>query len=288
MTGPGPGPGAAPVQSGARDETPPPPLVLMSDWGSGLEPRELPTAAAANGYDGVELWWPDGRREQAELADAAATAGGALALLVTSPAGDPHAHADEIEAQLVEIGRSGLAVDHVTLHLGRDHWGLDVHHELAGRVVDWRRRLGNGILVELHRGRMLHSAHHSLALLAEHPELRVTFDVSHWIVVAESMLDDQAAAVELAIERADHIHARIGHPQGPQVTSPETADGAIVERHFAWWERIVTRIRNEGRRPSLLAEFGPVPYAPARRDGRAVVDPVVSNRWMMQEIRRSF
>lgn len=263
-----------------------PPLVLMPDWGSGLSPSALPAAAAADGYDGVELWWPADGREQDGLAEAVTTAGGVLALLVTSPADDPHAHADEIEAQLVEVGRSGLAVEHVTLHLGRDHWGLDAHHELARRVVDWRRRLGLDVLVELHRGRMLHSAHHSRELLAAHPELRVTFDVSHWIVVAESMLDDQAAAVELAIARADHIHARIGHPQGPQVTSPETADAGIVERHFAWWERIVTRVRSEGRSATMLAEFGPVPYAPAGLDGRAVVDPARSNRWVMHEIRR--
>lgn len=277
---------SAPAGSGVHDAALPPPLVLMSDWGSDLGPSAFPAAAAADGYDGVELWWPADRRDQDGLGEAIAATGGALALLVTSPAGDPRAHGDEIERQLTEIDRSGLAVEHLTLHLGRDHWGLDVQHDLARRVVDWRGRFGLDVLVELHRGRILHSAHHSREILTAHPELRVTFDVSHWIVVAESMLDDQAAAVELAIERADHIHARIGHPQGPQVTSPETADGAIVERHFAWWERIVARMRNEGRRPSLLAEFGPVPYAPARHDGRAVVDPARSNRWIMHEVRR--
>ncbi|MFF2277735.1 sugar phosphate isomerase/epimerase family protein [Agromyces sp. NPDC058126] len=260
----------------------------MPDWGSGLGPSELPASAVAAGYDGVELWWPVGRRAQGDLADAVATTGASLALLVTSAAEDPGAHADEIEQQIEEIDRSGLPAEHVTLHLGRDHWDVAVHHELAERVVGWRRRFGRSILVELHRGRMLHSAHHSLALLAEHPELRVTFDISHWIVVAESMLDDQQAAVDLAIARADHVHARIGHPQGPQVASPVATDTAIVERHFAWWGRVVDRIRSEGRRPTLLAEFGPVPYAPARRDGRAVVDPARSNRWIMGEVRRRY
>ncbi|GAA1780683.1 hypothetical protein [Agromyces lapidis] len=281
MSGPGQG-------SRERSTSPAPPLVLMPDWGSDLGQSELPAAAVAAGYDGVELWWPAGRRAQGELAEAVAASDAALALLVTSAADDPAAHADEIEQQIDEIDRSGLPAEHVTLHLGRDHWDVALHHELAVRVVGWRRRFGRSILVELHRGRMLHSAHHSLMLLVEHPELRVTFDISHWIVVAESMLDDQQAAVDLAIARADHIHARIGHPQGPQVTSPEAIDPAIVERHFAWWGRIVDRIRSEGRRPGLLAEFGPVPYAPAGRDGRAVVDPSRSNRWIMGETRRRF
>ncbi|WP_157432218.1 hypothetical protein [Agromyces italicus] len=86
----------------------------MSDWGSDLEPAALPAAALAEGYDGVELWWPSGRRTQGELADAAASAGAVLALLVTSPAEDPRAHADEIERRIIEIDGSGLPVEHLT------------------------------------------------------------------------------------------------------------------------------------------------------------------------------
>lgn len=35
---------------------------------------------------------------------------------------------------------------------------------------------------------------------------------AHWVAVAESFLEDQSEAVKLAIERADHIHARVGYP----------------------------------------------------------------------------
>ena len=47
------------------------------------------------------------------------------------------------------------------------------------------------------------------------PELRITFDVSHWCNVSESLLQDQQETVDMALQRVDHIHARIGHPGRP-------------------------------------------------------------------------
>ena len=54
--------------------------------------------------------------------------------------------------------------------------------------------------------------------------LRVTFDVSHWCNVHESLLADQQETVDMTLQRVDHIHARIGHPEGPQVNDPRAPE----------------------------------------------------------------
>ncbi|GAB1483119.1 hypothetical protein MASR2M78_19350 [Treponema sp.] len=43
---------------------------------------------------------------------------------------------------------------------------------------------------------------------------------SRWCTVAESYLEDQKEAVDAALSRTDHIHARVGFPEGPQVGDP--------------------------------------------------------------------
>ena len=67
----------------------------------------------------------------------------------------------------------------------------------------------------------------------------------------------------MAIERADHIHARIGHPEGPQVNDPRAPEWeAAVKAHFGWWDKIVERKKKAGERLTILTEFGPADYMP--------------------------
>ena len=92
--------------------------------------------------------------------------------------------------------------------------------------------------------------------------MRLTLDVSHWFCVHERFLYDQEDALALAIERTDHIHARVGHDQGSQVPDfrmPEWKES--LERHLSIWDRIIERARNEGRETfTVTPEFGPAPY----------------------------
>lgn len=263
------------------------PLVLMTDWVFAAPADVLVARAIEQGYDGVEVWWPHDLEGQRRLGTAVAGAGAELSLLVGSAHPEPTAHIAEIERQLQEVSQSGLTPLHVTLHAGRDHWSDADQDRLAERVVESRAATGLDVLVELHRSRMLYAAHAARRILERHPGLRVTFDVSHWLVVAESMLADQPAAVELAIARADHVHARIGHPQGPQVNDPEAEEWRdVVEQHLRWWDLIVHRLRGEGRPVTFLAEFGPVDYAPSTPGSRRPLrDPESSNRWMQRVLR---
>ena len=95
------------------------------------------------------------------------------------------------------------------------------------------------------------------------PGLRITFDVSHWCNVSESLLQDQQETVDIALQRVDHVHARIGHPEGPQVNDPRAPEwDDAMKAHFAWWDKIVEIKKQQGDRLTILTEFGPPTYMP--------------------------
>lgn len=81
-------------------------------------------------------------------------------------------------------------------------------------------------------------------------------------ILPESYLHDQQAAIDLAISRTDHIHARVGFPEGPQITDPRDPDWKeAVDIHLGWWKRIVEIHRKEGQKVfTITPEFGPFPY----------------------------
>ena len=116
---------------------------------------------------------------------------------------------------------------------------------------------------ETHRGRFTYAANITKNYLDKLPSLRLTFDISHWCAVHESYLDDQAEAVQAAMARTDHIHSRVGYPEGPQVSDPRAPEWkAALEKHLAWWDKIVAMRQQKGSPVTVTAEFGPVSYMP--------------------------
>lgn len=263
------------------------PFVLMNDWVAPAPAPELIDRAQGQGYDGVEVWWPSRAVEQRDLVRASEETGAAVSLLVSGGDAVFPEQRRRLASQLRAIADSGLNPLHVTLHAGRDHWPSHQLDHLAEDIIAERFRTGLDVLVETHRARMLPSAHESERLLRRHPDLRITLDLSHWIVVAESLLADQSSAIDLAIERADHVHARFGHPQSPQIDDPDSPRwAAAVDSHLECWDRVVERLRDLGRRPTFLAEFGPTDYAtPDPRTGGPLGGPAELNLWMTRLLR---
>ena len=94
--------------------------------------------------------------------------------------------------------------------------------------------------------------------------LGLTVDFSHWCNTAESFLDDQVKALGLAISRADHIHARVGFPEGPQVMDPRSPEWQeALNLHLGWWKKIAAaRLADGADMLTIAPEFGPEPYMP--------------------------
>jgi hypothetical protein len=104
------------------------------------------------------------------------------------------------------------------------------------------------------------------------------------------MLDDQKETIALALSRTDHIHARIGHPEGPQVNDPRAPEWKFaVDAHFAWWDKVVEQKKKEGKRMTILTEFGPPDYMPTMAYTRQpLADQWQINKYMMETLRKRY
>jgi hypothetical protein len=153
---------------------------------------------------------------------------------------------------------------YINCHSGRDYYSFEQNKKFIDLTTSLNRESGVPIYHETHRSRILYSAPVAKQFMEKIPELRLTLDISHWCNVHESLLGDQEETVSLAIGRTNHIHARIGHPEGPQVNDPRAPEWkAVVETHLGWWDRIAADKKKEGKILTILTEFGPIDYMPA-------------------------
>jgi sugar phosphate isomerase/epimerase len=147
-------------------------------------------------------------------------------------------------------------------HTGRDHFAEADNIALFDHAEGLAAKHGLPVYHETHRGRALFSAPATRNFLAARPRLRLTADFSHWCCVHESLLEDQETSVAAAVKQSYHIHARVGHAEGPQVSDPrDPLWQPNIETHLKWWRKIIEARRAEGcTMLSICPEFGPAPY----------------------------
>ena len=232
-------------------------------WGMALPTLEANLQRIREGgFDGVEMGVPEEEAERRKLRELLNRLGLDLVAQQWTRGLLPQDHAASFEEQYrrsVEL-RPLL----VNSHTGKDHFAPAENAEIFRRASRLERELGVPVVHEIHRGRATFSTTATASLLEELPDLKLAADFSHWCCVHESLLEDQADRVERAIGRSFHIHARVGHPEGPQVNDPRAPEWqTAVETHLGWWQRIVDRRRETGAAVlTICPEFGPPDYMP--------------------------
>lgn len=155
----------------------------------------------------------------------------------------------------------------INCQTGKDFFTFEQNKHLFQLAERISAETGVKIIHETHRGKALFAAHIAQDYLAKLPDLRICLDISHWCNVHESLLENQTEAVNLAISHTDHIHSRVGHPEGPQVNDPRAPEWELtLNTHLAWWDKIVETHRAIGINRSggltVTTEFGPATYMP--------------------------
>jgi sugar phosphate isomerase/epimerase len=236
--------------------------IMATNWGYHGDVASFCAAAKKEGYDGIEVWVPGDEAGRNALAKAVEQSGLALGLLCGGSDKDPAKHFQQFRDGL--NAAIGMGPIYINCHSGRDHFSMEQNKPLIDLTTERSKTSGMPIYHETHRGRTLFAATVTREYINRFPDLRLTLDISHWCCVHESGLEDQEETVALALSRAEHIHARIGHAEGPQVNDPRAPEwDYMVKRHFAWWDKIVERKKKEGKRLTILTEFGPPHYLPA-------------------------
>ena len=264
--------------------------IMATNWGFDGTIEAFCQKAKQAGYDGIEVVWPGAVADQQRLMDAVRTNQLSHAfLLQTWEPVDEKALLQSFEKKLHES--LATAPLYINCHAGKDHFSMEQNLPFINLTLKLSAEKKVPIYHETHRSRILYSAPVSRQYIEKVPGLRLTLDISHWCAVHESLLGDQQATVDLALSRTDHIHARIGHAEGPQVSDPRAPEwSGAVEAHLAWWDKVVKeKIRTGATLITFLTEFGPPDYLPALPYTRQPV----ANQWdinvhMMRLLRKRY
>lgn len=233
--------------------------IMATNWGFPGSWDEYCAKAKASGYDGAEIWWPTDAADRTKMFEALSKHGLKFAFLWGSGEPDFKKNQQQFEATLNDIAKAKPL--YINCHSARDFFTADQKLEFIAFTTKLSQSSGVPIYHETHRGRALYSAPVTRELIERNKDLRITLDISHWCAVHESLLSDQSETVNMVLSRVDHIHARIGHAEGPQVTEPRAPEWQdAVKAHFAWWDTVVETKKKEGKVLTVLTEFGPPDY----------------------------
>jgi sugar phosphate isomerase/epimerase len=231
-------------------------------WGNGLSLPDFCKRVKDAGYHGIEtpLSFDSGERNYTmETAQKHGLL--VIAQYYQSFDADPVKNLQNYEKHLRNmISAKPLKINTQT---GKDYFTFEQNKPQFELATKLSKESGIPIVHETHRGKALFSAHNSKEYFQKLPEARITLDISHWCNVAESLLADQVESVALALGRADHIHSRVGHGEGPQVNDPRAPEWkSTVEAHLAWWDKIYAMHAKAGTTLTVTTEFGPATYMP--------------------------
>jgi sugar phosphate isomerase/epimerase len=265
--------------------------LLATNWGFQGSLDEYCDKVKKAGYDGIEIWWPMEKKDQDEMFQALKKYDLEVGFLCAGHQTDYTEHLQYFK-QMIEAAVSNQIQKplYINCHSGKDFFSYDEGKTFIDYTIALSKKTNIPIYHETHRSRLLFAAPVAKQYMQKIPELRITFDVSHWCNVSETLLQDQPETLALAVERADHIHARIGHAEGPQVNDPRAPEWEeAVKAHLGWWDAIVARKKKAGERLTILTEFGPADYMPTMPYTRQpLADQWGINVYMMNLLRKRY
>ncbi len=262
-------------------------LYTKSKW-------ELPEATLAefarklkaDGFDGADLYLPGQTEKPEEIAATFQNEGLVLIAHIGTQGRAPRDHIASLEEQIARAAACRPLL--INCHAGKDHYPFEETVRLLARSMELEREYGLPICHETHRGCPLFNTTETMRYLDAVPGLRLTADFSHWTCVHESTLEDQPERMEQAISRTHHLHARVGHSEGPQVSHPLAPENKPwLDLHLGWWKRIVAARAARGETvQTVTPEFGPATYMPVIPfENRPVADAWTVNVEMLRWLR---
>lgn len=236
--------------------------ILSALWGYEDQPLEsLLDRIAAAGFDGVDTFMDQDPGKRASLLDGLRSRGLSLVAQQYQAEGADFSAFRTAYLHYLELSAAGEPLL-INSHTGRDYFSFSENLELVDIARSFTERTGVPVAHETHRGRFLYAPGVAATYFEARPALRITADLSHWVLVSESFLEGFPGPLAEAVRRADHIHARVGYEEGPQVTDPRAPEWEYAMRPFLeWWDAIMEFRYGRGEKiTTITTEFGPVPY----------------------------
>ncbi len=228
--------------------------IYKALWGMTGSLASMFERVATAGYDGVEAW-PQNQFDDATLFLQLAEQHNLNVIIAGFI--DDKADVQSLLQQFASFNPT-----RINLHPGRDAMTFDEGCAFFEECLNVADSLDMPVLHETHRGRLTYDPWTTAAYLRQFPELRITADYSHWVNVCGRLPNDVMADIELANQRAGHIHARVGYEHGPQVPDPSAPEYAPhLEWHEAQWKKIYDlHVAAGAELLTFDPEYGPPSY----------------------------
>ena len=242
----------------AQNET----LFFQTDWGYNGSVEEFIEKAKNSGYDGIEIWLPADSKKQDIISMALKKFDMKVIFLCGTNSNLPFEESlEEYKSYLIKaIDQKPLAINS---HTGSDFLSFEQNMAFISAANDLSKASNIPIYHETHRGRFSYSLPETNKYLQKNSNLKLTLDISHWMVVHESLLKNRENLLKQVVLKSDHIHARVGFEEGPQVNDPSAPEWkTALHRHLDIWEAVIQKKWNEEKIVTITTEFGPPNYMP--------------------------
>jgi hypothetical protein len=259
-------------------------LFFQTDWGNEFPMDEFLAKVKADGYDGVEVWMPGSQKAKSQLKQGLEKYGLKVIFLHGTNKGLPYNESlKAYQNGLQEILKWNPVK--VNSHTGSDFWTLEQNIAFLEVGEKMAAKAGIQLVHETHRARFSYSLPMTLEMLEKFPGLKLTLDISHWMVVHERLIGGDDPFLQKILPAVHHIHSRVGFAEGPQINNPEAPEWAkAVEVHLEIWEKIIRSSKDEVF--TITTEFGPPPYLPTVPfTNEPIADQWAANVYIMKAIK---
>ena len=262
-------------------------LYFQTSWGFEGTPEAFIKKAKASGYDGIEIWSPTDKKEQIRISKLLKEENMKVIYLCGS---DPNLSFEMGLAVYKKYLKNTFELNPIAInsHTGSDFYSFNQNMAFLEEAKKLSKQYEIPIYHETHRGRFSYSLPKTIEYLEKDKDLVLTLDVSHWMVVHESLLIKRTDLLKKIINRTKHIHARVGFEEGPQVNDPSAPEWkTVVERHIDIWSSVIQKNRSEKKMTTITTEFGPPNYMPTLPISREPTsDQWLANLYIMKMLKK--
>lgn len=153
------------------------------------------------------------------------------------------------------------------------------------------RQAGVRLFVETHRDRMTTDLFFTLQLLDRCPDLRLTGDLSHYLVGREFAMpvsEENHALMQRVMDRCEAYHGRVASREQIQVPISFVHLRHWLDLFMGWWRYGFEQWRGRSGPDAaltFLCELGPPEYAITGADGYELSDRWLESQQLMQAVR---
>lgn len=244
---------------------------ICTFWGcEHLSAKQFLSSVIANGYDGVEINFPEDTHFIAafmeELAEIRNTVNPNFIFIAQQVLANKIETVQEYTKRIADRLEYLITLkpDYINSHTGKDFYDFNDNCNIIEITADISKKSGIPIWHEIHRGRFSFHLKTLLKYIDIYPKMKLVADFSHFCVVSESTLEDQKDLLARIYPHIAHIHARIGFEQSPQVNHPFAPEwNNHLTSYLGWWKEIIEIGKKRNCSAiTITPEFGPFPYMP--------------------------